>query len=86
MCKKDHDKAYVSLEEQVAAHFHLPGKAKEYLERVSMRWGMDVEFFSQEVRFAGLSGSRVNVKLVWLAETSVLETVLPRGVGHRGAS
>ena len=35
MCKRGHDKAYGSLEEQIAAHFHPPGKAKEYLERVS---------------------------------------------------
>lgn len=36
MCKRDHDEAYASLEEQIAAHFHLPGKANEYLDRVSV--------------------------------------------------
>lgn len=51
MCKRDQDEAYPSLEEQIEAHFHLPGRAKEYLERVSLRRGVDVEGFNQEARF-----------------------------------
>lgn len=38
MCKSDPDEGYESLEEEIDKHFHTPGEAKEYLERVSVRW------------------------------------------------
>ncbi len=37
MCKKTPDEGYASLEEEIEKHFHAPGEAKEYLERVSVQ-------------------------------------------------
>ena len=39
MCKGKPDPRFASLEEMVNTHFHSPGGAKEYLERVSCRPG-----------------------------------------------